>query len=134
MYVKYLIKKYLETFGHEYKVLNSISKQIPEHSFIAAKRNEYFVEIKSLIEKHKFIPRCKPLSDKEFWINDYKVKFPSINDILNDSLFTDEEKLKIKKCRFYTKFCLHKGISWKELDKKGSDEYVAEVEAKDKTE
>ena len=133
-HLKYLIKKYLETFGHEYKVLSSISKQIPEHSFIAAKRNEYFVEIKAFVEKYKFIPRCKPLSDKGFWINSYKVEFPSINDILNDSLFTDEQKEHIKKCKFYTKFCLHKGTNWAELNKKWSDEYVAEVEAKDKAE
>ena len=134
MYAKYLIKKYLETFGHEYKVLNSISKQIPDHSFIAAKRNEYFVEIKALVEKHKFIPRCRPLSDKDFWVNDYKVKFPSINAILNNDLFTDVQKEYIKKCKFYTKFCLHKGTSWAELNKKWSDEYATEVEAKDKAE
>ena len=134
MHLKYLIKKYLETFGHEYKVLNSISKQIPDHSFITNKRNEYFVEIKALIDKYKFIPRCKPLSNKEFWVNDYKVKFPSINDIINDALFTDEQKEHIKKCKFYTKFCLHKGTNWAELNKKWSDEYVAEVEAKDKAE
>lgn len=134
MYAKYLIKKYLETFEHEYKVLNSISKQIPDHNFIAAKRNEYFVEIKALVEKHKFIPRCKPLSDKDFWVNDYKVKFPSINAILNNDLFTDVQKEYIRKCRFYTKFCLHKETSWAELNKKWSDEYVTEVEDKDKAE
>ena len=132
MYAKYLIKKYLETFGHEYKVLSSISKQIPDHNFIAGKRNEYFVEIKTLIDKHKFIPRCKPLSDKVFYVDRYKVKFPSINDILNNALFTDEQKDYIKKCKFYTKFCLHKGTSWAELNNKWSDEYIAEVEAKDK--
>ena len=132
MYAKYLIKKYLETFVHEYKVLNSINKQIPDHSFIAGKRNEYFVEIKTLVEKHKFIPRCKPLSDKEVWVNDYKVKFPSINDILNNDIFTDVQKEYIRRCKFYTKFCLHKGTSWAELNNKWSDEYVAEVEAKDK--
>ena len=132
MYAKYLIKKYLETFGHEYKVLSSISKQIPNHSFIANKRNEYFVEIKALVDKYKFIPRCKPLSDKGFWINNYKVEFPSINDILNDALFTDEQKEHIKKCKFYTKFCLHKGTSWVELNKKWSDEYIEEVKIKDK--
>lgn len=133
MYLKYLINKYLETFGREYKVLSSISKQIPEYNFIAAKRNEYFIEIKSLVDKYKFIPKRKPLSDKEFWINGYKVKFPSINAILNDALFTDEQKEHIKKCKFYTKFCLHKGISWKELNKNWSDEYVADIEAKDKS-
>ena len=134
MHMIYLIKKYLETFYHEYKVLNSVSKQIPDHSFIAGKRNEYFVEIKALVEKYKFIPRCKPLFDKEIWVSNYKVKFPSINAILNDTLFTDEQKEYIKKCKLYTKFCLHKGISWAELNKKWSDEFVAEIEAKDKAE
>lgn len=132
MHVKYLIKQYLETFYHEYKVLNSVSKQIPDHSFIAGKRNEYFVEIKALVEKHKFIPRCKPLFDKEIWVSNYRVKFPSINAILNDTLFTGEQKEYIKKCKFYTKFCLHKGISWKELNKNWSDEYIEEVKSNDK--
>ena len=134
MHMTYLIKKYLETFYHEYKVLNSISKQIPDHSFIVAKRNEYFIEIKALVDKHKFIPRCKPLSDKVFYVDKYKVEFPSINAILNDALFTDAQKDYIKKCKFYTKFCLHKDISWKELNNKWSDEYIAEAEAKDKAE
>lgn len=134
MYMTYLIKKYLETFYHEYKVLNSISKQIPDHSFIVAKRNEYFIEIKALVDKHKFIPRCKPLSDKVFYVDKYKVEFPSINAILNDALFTDVQKDYIKKCKFYTKFCLHKDISWAELNNKWSDEYITEVEAKDKAE
>lgn len=134
MHMTYLIKKYLETFYHEYKVLNSISKQIPDHSFIVAKRNEYFIEIKALVDKHKFIPRCKPLSDKVFYVDRYKVKFPPINAILNNALFTNEQKDYIKKCKFYTKFCLHKDISWTELNKKWSDEFVAEIEAKDKAE
>lgn len=60
--------------------------------------------------------------------------FPSINNILNDALFTDEQKEHIRKCKFYTKFCLHKGTNWEELNKKWSDEYVTEVEAKDKAE
>lgn len=134
MHMTYLIKKYLETFYHEYKVLNSISKQILDYSFIVAKRNEYFIEIKALVDKHKFIPRCKPLSDKVFYVDRYKVKFPPINAILNNALFTDEQKDYIKKCKFYTKFCLHKGTSWAELNNKWSDEYIAEVEAKDKAE
>lgn len=49
-------------------------------------------------------------------------------------MFTDEQKEHIKKCKFYTKFCLHKGTNWAELNKKWSDEYVAKVEAKDKAE
>ncbi len=130
MHMTYLIKKYLGTFYHEYKVLNSGSKQIPNYG--SENRLRYFTEIKGFANKYKFIPKCKPLYTKPYWLNDYKVDFPTIKTILEDKLFTDEEQLKIKKCKFYTKFCLHKGISWKELDKNWSDEYVEEVKIKDK--
>lgn len=133
MYVKYLIKKYLETFYNEYKVLNSISKQIPEHTYISSSRAKYFEKIKCLVEKYnRLIPKYKPLSNNVIYISGYNVGFPSINAILNDDLFDDEQKLHIKKCKFYTKYCIHKDISWKELNKNWSDEYVAEIEAKDK--
>ena len=130
MHITYLIKKYLETFYHEYKVLNSGSKQIPNHS--NEYREQYFTEIRFFVAKYKFIPKCKSLYTKPYWVNGYKVDFPTIKTILEDKLFTDEEKLKIKKCKFYTKFCLHKGISWKELDKNWSDKYIEEVKIKDK--
>ena len=130
MHMTYLIKKYLETFYHEYKVLNSVSKQIPYYYDV--NRDQYFTEIKVFADKYKFIPKCKPLYTKPYWVNNYKVDFPTIKIILEDKLFTDEEKLKIEKCKFYTKFCLYKGISWKELDKNWSDEYIEEVKIKDK--
>lgn len=130
MHMTYLIKKYLETYYHEYKVLNSGSKQIPNYG--SEHRLQYFTEIKGFANKYKFIPKCKPLYTKPYWINDYKVDFPTIKTILEDKLFTDEELLKINKCKFYTKFCLHKGISWKELDKNWSDDYIEEVKIKDK--
>lgn len=130
MHMTYLIKKYLETYYHEYKVLNSGSKQIPNYG--SEHRLQYFTEIKGFANKYKFIPKCKPLYTKPYWINDYKVDFPTIKTILEDKLFTDEELLKINKCKFYTKFCLHKGISWKELDKNWSDDYIGEVKIKDK--
>ena len=132
MHMTYLIKKYLETFYHEYKVLNSCSKQIPKYGSV--NREQYFTEIKVFVDKYKFIPKCKPLYTKPYWVNDYKVDFPTIKTILEDKLFTDVQKEYIKRCKFYTKFCLHKGTSWAELNNKWSDEYVAEVEAKDKAE
>lgn len=132
MYVKYLIKKYLNTFRNEFKVLNSISKQISSYSYIASGRDNLLKEINELVAKYKFIPKCKPLSDKPYYHDYGNIPFPSVNTIINDTLFTDEQKEYFKKCKFYTKFCLHKGISWKELDKKWSDEYVTEIEAKDK--
>lgn len=130
MHMTYLIKKYLETYYHEYKVLNSGSKQIPNCA--NGDRLRYFTGIKYFATKYKFIPKCKPLYTKPYWINDYKVDFPTIKTILEDKLFTDEELLKINKCKFYTKFCLHKGISWKELNKNWSDDYIEEVKIKDK--
>ena len=130
MHMTYLIKKYLETYYHEYKVLNSGSKQIPNYD--SEYRLQYFTEIKKFADKYKFIPKCKPLYTKPYWINNYKVDFPTIKTILEDKLFTDEELLKINKCKFYTEFCLHKGISWKELDKNWSDDYIEEVKIKDK--
>ena len=130
MHMTYVIKKYLETYYHEYKVLNSGSKQIPDYG--SEHRLQYFIEIKGFANKYKFIPKCKPLYTKPYWVNYYKVDFPSIKTILEDKLFTDEEKLKIEKCKFYTKFCIHKGISWKELNKNWSDEYIEEVKIKDK--
>ena len=132
MYMKFLITRYLNTFRNEFKVLNSISKQISTYSYIANGRDDLFKEINELVAKYKFIPKCKPLSDKPYYHDYGKIPFPSVNTILNDSIFNDEQKEYIRKCKFYTKFCLHKGISWKELDKKWSDEYVAEIEAKDK--
>lgn len=130
MHITYLIKKYIGTYYHEYKVLNSRSKQIPNYG--SEHRLRYFTEIKGFANKYKFIPKCKPLYTKPYWINDYKVDFPTIKTILEDKLFTDEELLKINKCKFYTKFCLHKGISWKELNKNWSDDYIGEVKIKDK--
>ena len=132
MYMKFLITRYLNTFRDEFKVLNTISKQISTYSYSASGRDDLLKEINELVAKYKFIPKCKPLSDKPYYHDYGKIPFPSVNTILNDSIFNDEEKLKIKKCIFYTKFCLHRGISWAELNKKWSDEYVAEVEAKDK--
>ena len=130
--MKFLITRYLNTFRNEFKVLNSISKQISTYSYIASGRDNLLKEINELVAKYKFIPKCKPLSDKPYYHDYGKIPFPSVNTILNDSIFNDEQKEYIRKCKFYTKFCLHKGISWKELDKKWSDEYVAEIEAKDK--
>ena len=131
-YIKYIIKQYIETFYNEYKVLNSISKYIPDESYTTYNRTKYFNLLKYLSDKYRFVPKVKRLSNKDIYVSNFKVPFPSIKDILNDNLFTNEQKLYIKKCKFYTKYCLHKGINWKELNKNWSDEYVEEVKAKDK--
>ena len=131
-HIKYIIKQYIETFYNEYKVLNSVSKYIPNEIYINYNRTKYFNLLRYLSDKYKFVPKVKRLSNKDIYISNFKVPFPSIKNILNDNLFTDEQKLHIKKCKFYTKFCYCKGISWKEVNEKWSDEYAKEIEAKDK--
>lgn len=131
-HIKYIIKQYIETFYNEYKVLNSVSKYIPNNSYTTCNRTKYFNEVKYLADKYRFVPKVKRLSNKDIYIGNFKVPFPSIKNILNDNLFTDEQKLHIKKCKFYTKFCYCKGISWKEVNEKWSDEYAKEIEDKDK--
>ena len=131
MYMKFLIIRYLNTFRDEFKVLNTVSKQIGTYSYTAISRDDLYKEINKLVAKYKFIPKCKPLSNKPYYHDYGKIPFPSVNAILNDKIFNNEEKEYIRKCRFYTKFCLHKNISFKELDKKWSDEYIAEIEIKD---
>lgn len=131
-HIKYIIKQYIETFYNEYKVLNSVSKYIPNNSYTTCNRTKYFNEVKYLADKYRFVPKVKRLSNKDIYIGNFKVPFPSIKNILNDNLFTDEQKLHIKKCKFYTKFCYCKGISWKEVNEKYSDEYAKEIEDKDK--
>lgn len=119
MHVKYLIKKYLETFEHEYKVLNTISKHIPEHTYISSNRAKYLEEIKGLVEKYnRLIPKHKPLCNKVIHISKYNVEFPSINDILNDKLFTEEQKEYFAKCKFYTKYIYNKpnNYTWKDVE------------------
>lgn len=134
MYMKFLIIRYLNTFRDEFKVLNTVSKVIHGYSYYANGREDLLKNITELVAKYKFIPKCKPLSDNPYYHDYGKIPFPSVNTILNDSIFNDEEKLKIKKCIFYTKYCLYKGTTWKELNNKWSDKYIAEVEAKDKVE
>lgn len=97
MYMKLLITRYLNTFRDEFKVLNTVSKQISTYSYSASYRDDLRKEINELVAKYKFIPKCKPLSDKPYYHDYGKIPFPSVNTILNDSIFNDEEKLKIKK-------------------------------------
>lgn len=132
MYMKFLIIRYLNTFRDEFKVLNTISKVIHSYNYYDQAREDLFEQINGLATKYKFIPKRKPLSDNPYYHDYGKIPFPSVNTILNDSIFNDEEKLKIKKCIFYTKYCLHKGTNWKELNDKWSDKYIAEIESKDK--
>lgn len=118
-HIKYIIKKYLETFYNEYKVLNTISKQIPEHAYISSSRAKYLEEIKGLVEKYnRLIPKHKPLCNKVIHISKYNVEFPSINDILNDKLFTKEQKEYFAKCKFYTKYIYNKpnNYTWKDVE------------------
>ena len=80
-YIKYIIKQYIETFYNEYKVLNSISKYIPDESYTTYNRTKYFNLLKYLSDKYRFVPKVKRLSNKDIYVSNFKVSFPlSISD------------------------------------------------------
>ena len=127
--LRYLINKYIQNYSSYYKVLNSISKYISkycytEDSYRARIRDITRREILDIIAANKWLPKYKPLSIKAIYVNDkYKVDFPSLNDIVQQTLFTEEQRLKIVKCIFYSKYCYKHDISWKELENNWSDDW-----------
>ena len=127
--LRYLINEYIQYYSSYYKVLNSISKYINKYNYT---EDAYYVrmrditrkEILDIVAANKWLPKCKRLSSKPIYVNDkYKVDFPSLNDIVQQTLFTEEQRLKIIKCIFYSKYCYKRDISWKELEKNWSDDW-----------
>lgn len=135
LHLKYLIKRWLDTYKEEFKVLNSISKVISYYgnydnyynTYTIRKRNEYRNQILDMMAANRWLPKYKPLNDKPCFVGNYKVDFPSLDTIVQQSLFNEEERIKIQQCLFYTAYCRYRDISWKELVKNWSDEW------KDKT-
>lgn len=117
---KALIINLLHTYEQEYKVINSNNKYCNDRHY---GREDYFNKIKNLADKYKRIPRTRKLWEKgkdTIYIGKYKVALPGIDDVLNDNLFTDEQKVHIEKCKFYTDYCYANNLTsygWKDVDK-----------------
>lgn len=118
--MKTLIINLLYTYAQEYKVINSNNKYCTGRNY---GRVDYFNKIMDLAAKYKWIPRTRKLWEKgkdTIYVGKYKVALPSVGDILNDNLFTNEQKVHIEKCRFYTDYCYDNNLNsynWKDVDK-----------------
>ena len=66
------------------------------------------------------------------WTTKYiKVKYPTINQIINDTIFTDEQKAYIEKCKFYSEHRKY-GIVWKDIVTKTKEEIEDKVAEEEK--
>ena len=137
---KYLIDKFISFNADYYKVLNNNkAKVIYASSYYKNKASSIKSVLEEVSAKHN-ISRTKDLfNGKEHFINIskswtakyIKVKHPTINQIINDTVFTDEQKAYIKKCELYTEY-RNFGIVWKDILTKTKDEIKNEVEEKEK--
>lgn len=117
-YAKYLIHKYMLTCYQEFKVLNAKSKHLYEDNSSLDERKDIAYKLKEISNK---VPTKTSLFDKDTVFEHYtngKVKYPTIDDILNDKVFTKEQKEYFAKCRFYTKYIYNKPnvYSWKDVE------------------
>lgn len=116
--VKTMIIQLMEYYRDEYKVINGNSKVCNSGDFTKREKEKKRKEIEDFTNKFgKYFPTKKPIIEFTY-IGDYKVKFPSVEDVINNKLFTDEELTHIAKCKFYTKYIYNKGNSykWKDVD------------------
>lgn len=117
-YAKYLINQYMSSHHQEFRVLNIRTKHLYEDSTYNAIRKDVISKLKELANK---VPNKTSLFDKDdiFVIyNCKKVKYPTIDDILNDKLFTKEQKEYFSKCKFYTEYIYNKpnNYTWKDVE------------------
>jgi hypothetical protein len=118
--VKTIIRDYVYRLDDEYKVLNGVSKYCIHEDSV---RTEYITRLKTLTSKYKFIPHTRKLwkGDKDSVIvSQVKVNLPSVDEVLNDTIFNEKERTHIDKCNFYTKYVYNNNItdySWKYVDK-----------------
>lgn len=117
-YAKYLINQYMSNHYQEFRVLNIRTKHLYEDSVDNAIRKHVISKLKELANK---VPTKTSLFNKDDVFVSYngkKVKYPTIDDILNDKLFTEEQKEYFAKCKFYTKYIYNKlnNYTWKDVE------------------
>ena len=117
-YAKYLIYLYMLNNYQEFKVLNSRSKHLCEDATTDGNNKDIISKLKEIANK---VPTKTSLFDKNDIFEHYtsgKIKYPTIDDIFNDKLFTKEQKEHLAKCRFYTKCIYNKGsiYTWKDVE------------------
>ena len=137
---KHLIDEFINYNADYYKVLdNNKAKVIYASSYYESKVSNIKRRLEEISIKHN-ISRTRDLfNGKEHflnisrgWTNKYiKVKHPTINQIINDTVFTDEQKAYIEKCELYSEYRKY-GIVWKDIITKTKEEIEDKVAEEEK--
>ena len=137
---KYLIYKFVNQYSDYYNVINNNRvKVVFKSKYLQDQIDDTKRRLNKISSEHN-ISRTKDLfAGKECFINVskswnskyIKVKYPTINQIINDTIFTDEQKAYIEKCELYSEY-YNSGIVWKDIITKTEDEIKNEVEEKEK--
>lgn len=136
---KYLIDKFVNHYSDYYHVINNNrAKVIFKSKYLQDQIDDIKRRLDKISSEHN-ISRTKDLfAGKECFINIskswnvkyIKVKYPTINQIVNDAIFTDEQKAYIEKCKLYSEYRKY-GIVWKDIVTKTKEEIEDKV-AKEK--
>lgn len=135
---KYLIDKFVNHYSDYYHVINNRAKVIFKSKYLQDQIDDIKRRLDKISSEHN-ISRTKDLfAGKECFINIskswnvkyIKVKYPTINQIINDAIFTDEQKAYIEKCKLYSEYRKY-GIVWKDIVTKTKEEIEDKV-AKEK--
>lgn len=120
---KYLIDRFVDFNSDYYRVVNNNrAKVVFKSNYIQDKIDDVIYKLEKISSKHN-ISRTKDLfAGKEHYLNVsrgwtakyIKVKHPTINQILTNTVFTDEQKSYIEKCKLYSQYHNY-GITWKDV-------------------
>lgn len=116
-YAKYLIHQYMFNCYQEFRILNTKTKYLHETTGNNGNKKDIISKLKEISNK---VPTKISLFDKDAIFEYYttgKVKYPTIDDIINDKVFTKEQKEYFDKCKFYTKYIHNKPnkYCWKDV-------------------
>jgi hypothetical protein len=136
---KYLIDRFVNLNSDYYHVVNNNrAKVIFKSNYLQDQIDDVVYKLEKVSSEHN-ISRTKDLfAGKEHflnvskgWTSKYiKVKHPTINQIITNTVFTDEQKAYIEKCKLYSEYRSN-GIVWKDILTKSKKEIVDKVEQKE---
>lgn len=134
-YCKYLIKRYCLLFNDYYKVCNNNrAKVVRISNYRDSKAEEIRYKLKTTANKHNISKTRDLFNGKECFINissnytsNYiKVKYPTINQIIEDNIFSSEEKEHIKLCKYYSSVREY-GIKWHDIKSRTISDIDSEI-------
>lgn len=125
-----LIERYMNHSNEELKVLHSNKKCCRWDSANNDFKDKIKKQLEDLVNKHRISTKSSLFDNNEFyyitsrtsWGNENiigKVPYPTIDQIINDTYYSDKEKEHIAKCSFYYKYIYNKptDYKWKDVDK-----------------